>query len=281
VKGKQIGRHARRSVDLRSVRSPTSAVGTLGPHVKDVVPGPYDGPDLWADGRDLFVSILTGGRPQLLRRSLQANQALWTSVFPASSVMAYVNQNEPETVGVLKAFNLRHEINPSKSITSIGRGVRLLASAAMQSGCRYWLHLEDDWSVVDSAQSRLRAVMAEARQILETRPLVELVRLRLASERTLDYHMVTKARLSWEQVGGRHRETKSHWTFNPSLVRLGPGAPAHTIARASQLDIQGEVATQRAVNDQHPGLRVAQIVPGLFTHTGDSDSLRVRTHHPW
>lgn len=240
---------------------------------------PYTGPSPLDDGSGLVITILTGGRPEHLERTVKRAHVLWSECFLNAHVVAYVNQRDPNSEALLDTYHVAHT-TLGGALTSIGYGVQTLARQALAvPGARWWLHLEDDWSLTQD-RAWIASSVREAAGILDEHPAVHQVRLRRAMEPCLPQHMVTGETLEWALVQNRYATARAHWTFNPSLVRLGEGRghhPAHVLAHP----IEGEVDAQKKIHRAFPRLRVAQVLPGIFAHGGEDHSLRVEGGHPW
>ena len=230
-------------------------------------PGPFAGPDVLGDGAGLVATLLTGGRPQLLGATL-ARMAVLREAFPALRLVAYVNQADRASCEQLERAEVPYTESPIGSLTSIGHGTSLLARRAFEADRRLWLHLEDDW-LLDRhlAEPTLR----EAAALLHVAPEIKQVRLRKIDERVLNRHQVTQRALGWT-LHDRHARAAAHWTFNPSLVRLGAAEPALALCE----DFETEEEAQRRIHHRFPGLLVAQLSPGIFQHGGEEHSLRKR-----
>jgi len=206
----------------------------------------------------LAVTLLTGLRPGLLARTLRAVLDHHPELFRYDWVTLH-NGGDPETGEVLRSW--RGFIGPpvpTDTFLGVGQATSLLFALADADTI---LHLEDDWEAAPAPPGWL----PEARSLLDD---VFQVRLRLASERVKTRHMVTGRPLRWSGTNGTCRVSgDAHFTLNPSLIRsadLRLGFPA-----ASERDAQGKLhdAGRR---------RVAQLVPGVFRHSGGEDSLRLR-----
>lgn len=206
--------------------------------------------------KGLAVSLLTGGRPTLLRRSVESLVQAIPELFEQARVTALVNGDDaasaefvdrlPFVNRVLRSSGRRLPIGPAAS--------KVVAEALKPPGVRYLLHLEDDWEVSTLDVSWL----ARAASILDSEPQVGQVRLRHRGERVRVRHMVTGQKIHWEERAGYLLSGSAHWTFNPSLIRADGAAatwPAYDEADAQRRFLKS-------------GLWGAQLTPGVFRHIG-------------
>lgn len=216
-------------------------------------------------GAKVVVTLLTGRRPALLERTLHRMQTCMPGLLKRAHVTVLHNGGDEETAAVLFKYEDIIDVTVTTSrLLDIGAATSLLAQQAAMTDRKYWLHLEDDWNAIPVTIDWL----AQAQTILHTRPKVFQVRLRHHGEPVLAKHMVTSRPLRWSTHGKYRMTTDAHYTNNPSLVRT---KDAEKIWPA-----RGEREAQR--NAWNSGLRfVAQLIPGVFFHTGDKKSLREET----
>jgi hypothetical protein len=210
---------------------------------------------------DLVVAVLTGGRPELLTKTLDTLLAHAGSRLLAWSVVAVVNGADTPTMQVLRERPWVTVIPIDGTVRPIGPAVSTLMEAASATGRRFVLQLEDDWCCLHPPVRWLdRAVHA-----LQD-PAVGQVRLRLASEKVMRTNMRTGAAIRWESAPDHHRSSNAHFTFNPNIVRASSVPKIYPCL--------GELDAQRRFAEL--GQAVVQILPGSFTHTGEHASLRER-----
>lgn len=226
----------------------------------------FDGPSVdeaYLNDDDVFVTVLTGKRPELLKQLIRS---LPDGLL--SSAVALHAGGDEETRRVLGntldrgGSLIEHEPDSDGKLRSIGENVSELAQVAAGSGRKYWLHLEDDWQLATLRDDWLET----AKRALEDDAVAQ-VRLRHIGDPTLKRHMVTGQPIRWRDTQAGWLLASAHWTFNPSLIRTADIAKVFPVADESD-------AQHRAVD---AGLTtVAQLYPGAFWHTGESASLRTR-----
>lgn len=218
-------------------------------------------------GNNLCITVLTGRRLGLLRRTLDALDRADPSILSNAKVVVYLNGRDPESLAYLKSLDYidRLEHRDTAKPEPIGDAVSRLANWVPKT-CRYAMHLEDDWT----CQAKNSEFLAEASLILEHDSRVGQVRMRLKSEPTLGYHMTTREKHSWlaaEAHGLKYQVSGLHFTFNPSLVRVTDLPKFYPSDH--------ELTACRRYLRHYP--LVAQLVPGVFKHIGDEGkSLRAK-----
>jgi hypothetical protein len=163
-------------------------------------------------------------------------------------VLALNNGGDWPTWEVLERFDDLIDLTvATQKLLPIGESVSYLFKIAQELETEYLLHLEDDWEAgLDGG--------------------IFQVRLRQADERVLPNHMVSKHPLRWTiWPDGYRTSPDAHYTLNPSLIRLedvGKGWPASSEKQAQRKFWNAELR------------KVAQLVPGIWRHTGEVHSLR-------
>lgn len=210
---------------------------------------------------DVIVTVLTGGRPDLLDRTLHSLAAHARWLVDDAEVVALHNGGDEPTAIVLAGYPFDATLT-TRRIGTIGQSMTTLADVAAQSRRRFWLHLEDDWECLptdggwlDEACSALASGASQ-------------VRLRRADEPVLVRHMVTGRPLVWRDHGTYRLCDDGHYTCNPSLVYAEHAHDAWPAA--------GERQAQRRWR-RHGHRRVAQHLPGVWAHIGEGRSLRAIT----
>lgn len=208
---------------------------------------------------ELAITILTGRRPDYLKETIRSFLEHAQVVAFRAHVTLMVNGRDDQTESFVRELPWVDDLRilPGPEVVPIGPAISTLHGAAVASGRRHWLHLEDDWRCVGSGWLR------SATSVLAKHRKVGQVRLRRASERVLGYHMVTRKRIDWKAKSSGYRVGHAHYTFNPSLVRLSDVA--------SVFPCDGEPQAMRKY--VRTKLDVAQLTPGAFRHLGE-DSLR-------
>ena len=221
------------------------------------------------EAEDTAVTILTGRRPELLRKQLASLRIQAPGLLDTARVHLLVNGGDPETVSIAAVWaatnhNISYEVQGQAGIWKIGPATSHLARWAYERAQPYWLHLEDDWEIVTPHHGWFN----EARTILQTDPDVRQVRLRHITEPVLTQHMHTRQPITWRTADdptATYLHSPAHWTFNPSLVR--------TADIPSIFPADGERAAMRNANRHGLDRKIAQHAPGVFRHIGGGNSL--------
>lgn len=207
----------------------------------------------------LLITLLTGRRPVLLDRTLVALAATQKPLIEDGFVLILHNGGDPETGDVLKRHaDLIDLTIVTQYLLPIGPAVSLLFDHAREVEAEYLLHLEDDWEAEPGPW------YDQAARLLDDGTFQ--VRLRHVDERVLPTHMVHKRPLRWTiWPDGYRTSPDAHYTLNPSLIRLadvGKGWPAGSEREAQKRFWKAGYR------------KVAQLVPGIWRHTGAVHSLR-------
>lgn len=212
--------------------------------------------------RDMIVTIAAGGRPNLLRRSLESMPWLRSAIWSTVAKRAVLCRGDAESATLLRAHGFMVELADSASDTATcGETFSTCAKLASDSGKRYWLHLEDDW-IVDTLDTTW---LTRGANLLDGSRDVVQVRLRHAGQRTGLINMATGQAFGWRAGDGDGVLIASaHCAYGPALMRAPDG-------RAFVAD--SERAMAKRVWESGRSL-VARIMPGAFVHVGDGESLR-------
>ncbi len=207
----------------------------------------------------LGIAILTGDRLPLLRSTLDAFQLAWPKLLDASYVMMLINGPDRATLEHAGGLDFVDDLVAyPNGVLTIGAATSYLMAAMLgRPGVSHVLNLQDDWEACSLDAAGLR----RAQEVLDGDPGIGQVRLRHRSDAVLGRHMVTGRPMAWREADG-YLDAVAHFTLNPSLVRE---ADLPKIFPA-----QSEADAQRRFHDA--GLRVAQLSPGLFRHTGQTQS---------
>jgi glycosyltransferase involved in cell wall biosynthesis/predicted O-methyltransferase YrrM len=225
--------------------------------------GPADrpSPEVTVAPKGLAIGVLTGGRPDLLERTLGSLAALAPQAVTQAHVLVFVNGRDGETEAHVRSLPFVDRVVLEPNRLSVGRATsRLMTELAATRGVNVVLHLEDDWAACTLADGWLERGM----RILGTDRRVGQVRLRHRSDRVLRRHMITRHPVSWKADGDILRARAAHFTFNPSLIRSAEVARFFPVA--------DETAAQRRF--LRAGLATVQLSPGVFRHIGAGRSLR-------
>lgn len=207
----------------------------------------------------LIVTILTGERPELLARTLDAVRTHHGFLLEDAFVLVLHNGGDLPTSEVLELHRDVIDLVVTSHFQKVGPSASLLFRHAVEVDADLLLHLEDDWEATPS-----EPWLSEAVELLEDG--VFQVRLRHYAEQVLTRHMVTGKPIRWRTKADYRITDDAHYTLNPSLMRLkdiSRGWPA-----------MGENDAQDKF--WHHGCRRVAQVNGIFHHIGGRDSLRRR-----
>lgn len=212
----------------------------------------------------LCITLLTGRRLPLLRRTVESLAVCAPDIFDRAHVIGYVNADDPESAEWLDDAGICDDLwHRGAGISEpIGTAVSRLV-AAVPADCRYHLHLEDDWECVATSPGWLD----EAAAILDADADVGQVRLRDHEERVMSRHMITGEPAEWRVrhlPALRYKVAPLHYTYNPSLCRVAD------LGRMHPADHENTAAR----NYMRRWPLVAQHVPGAFRHIGGASSRR-------
>lgn len=218
------------------------------------------------DATDIILTILTGARPTLLEQTLTSVERHLPGLLAAAEVHVLVNGGDQPTSDVVaKHRHTSWQVTTHLgSIVTIGQATSWCAAQASDSSRPLWLHLEDDWEAHPGT-------LDLAMRILTENPDVSQVRLCLASKRRSTSNALTRRPLTWQDHEGWRYSPDHHLTQTPFLMRASDAKDAYPA--------KGEPEAMKHWRENgHRG--VAQLVPGIFTHLGGSDSLKRRLRSP-
>lgn len=209
----------------------------------------------------LGIGLLTGGRPDLLRRTLESLSAHAPRALAEAYVLVLVSSRDAETESYVRSLPFVDRTVVSDEPLSVGRATsRLVTELAATRGVETVLHLEDDWA----SATLVDGWLARGVELLQAAPRIGQVRLRHRSEPVLAHHMVTRRPIVWSAEGDVLTSPAAHFTFNPSLLR------ARDVPRffpcATELEAQRRFL--------RAGLATAQLSPGVFRHIGGGRSVQ-------
>ena len=213
----------------------------------------------------LAVSLVTGGRLDLLKQTLEALSGNPPTILADHPVAVAMNRDDPDTLGFLKSSPFVDAIAPSRQCLTVGQATSRAVTQALDFGPDVLLHLEDDWL----AQGPDDRWLAPALALLES-PAIGQVRLRRADDGVLARHMVTGNPLTWHPFVQHAVCPSAHFTFNPSVFRA---------------NVAGAIfpcSSEREAQQKYLGLGLAsaQLIPGVFCHSGEGRSLRKASTPP-
>lgn len=217
-------------------------------------------PDFSWPHEQVVVGVLTGGRPQLLQRTL----AQTFSQLPRSKVhlVVLINGGDEDTLRVVEGYYAGGQAGEqivTPEMLPIGAAVSLMAKHLPQQGV--YFHLEDDWSVHADVTLHLCAA-------------AELIRCTDAGHVKLRHFNDEKTNLSrqgcaikWEAPETWYwRSNNASFTFNPAVTRMDI---VHTV-----FDCRGEYDAQEKY--EAIAAPIVQMIPGCYIHADEGDSLRKR-----
>lgn len=224
----------------------------------------------------LCITVLTGNRLELLKRTLESLNRADSAVLESAYVVVFLNGKDEETAAYLshKTFIDEFLYEPSPLPEPIGKAMRRLVRRVQKTDARFLLHLEDDWECTAKDASFL----LDAGTILQMQEKVGQVRLRSASEKTSLQHMVGGSFHAWQdtEIGGvKCKVSGLHFTFNPSLVRVRDLSSIFSNTAPDLGVRQRGHERDVAANFKRFGWSVAQLMPGVFRHIGIGKLSRV------
>lgn len=212
------------------------------------------------DAADVAVTLVTGGRPDLLNATLGHLERNAPGLLDSAYFAVLHNGGDHETERILDVYD---ELIDHR--TTLDRQLPIGDTAAAMLGTQlprpYVLHLEDDWVAATAAPGWLD----RARQALDD-PRIGQIRLRHRGDTVLTKHMITRKVIDWQPGPDGHLTGVAHYTLNPSLMRSADTPRVWDTA-------DGETPAMRRF--YNTGLFTAQAVPGVFRHVGDGHSLRL------
>lgn len=205
----------------------------------------------------MITTILTGQRPQLLKRTL-GSLVEFAPECLQDQVLVFHNSGDKETSILLDQCDFIDTVIVTDELLSIGEAYSRIAEELPNDDI--WLNLEDDW------ECRAGGWLEDSKELLKG---CKQVRLRLEQEKVQPVHMVTGRPLEWTHFDTLKWAKDAHLTFNPSLL--------HTSTAKEIFPCTGETDAQRNAWMTYRKFPVAQIIPGAFKHIGEGKSLRMKT----
>lgn len=216
----------------------------------------------------MITAILTGQRPLLLKQTLEALYEYCPKMLARNKIIIFNNSGDQPTRDVINqySFDMVYEApyvrTCGEAYSFIGKQIQTFYPKE-----EYLLFIEDDWVCTLGEDEWVNQSIK-----LISKKNVSQVRLRHTDEKVLSKHMVTGKPIRWiETDGGYMLAEAAHLTFNPSFLKI------NDLRRF--LPASGEREAQK--NFVSNGMKgVVQLLPGVFRHIGDEDSLRSRTRCP-
>lgn len=211
------------------------------------------------------ITFLTSRRPQHLFDTILAFDHAAPGVLDSAHVIVCHNGRDKLTHDVLNTMPFVDDYLPvgGPHMIQLGEAMGILAARVNQfdrtSTSHYlWLHLEDDWRAATTTPARWW--MREARRVLAENPDIGQVRLRHRGETTHQRNIWTGAPIRWEPLD-------QHVLTSPTA----PYTCAPSVMRVTDSGLVWPAAEENEAIDRYArtGLRIAQLSPGVFHHTGE------------
>jgi len=211
----------------------------------------------------LFVTVLAGGRPKALFQTV-SNACLARPLMRGlRGSFGFVHRPDKESYAVLSEcpWVERVEMHAGDPMP-IGASTSLLAARALDSGAKYWLHLEDDWNCVRGDDWISEALAALNRSNADS------IRLRHSRDGQSRRNAVTHRKIAWRNLAfSCDVASNAHFTFNPSITRCS--CIPDVFPACSELE-----AMQKY---QRRPRNTARLLPGAFIHNAKAPSMREAT----
>lgn len=218
----------------------------------------------------LVLTILTGGRPELLERTIASVERSAPAVVEQARVVALVNGDDEVSIATLRRRPWVDEIHEHRPFRlGIGEAISRLMSLVPLQERGTLLHLEDDWECSPGGWYEVGLDLLQRHKDIGQVRLRRHASMSAVGQATSRYHMVTRQPLDWQPRGKRCLVARAHYTFNPTLVRT------EVARRIFPCDSEFHAAQKF----HRTGLLAAQLLPGAFRHTGGSNSLRENGGH--
>ena len=195
----------------------------------------------------LAITVLTGRRPNLLRRTLDSFVTNHPNLWASAVKTVLHNGGDRETADILDR-HLWDDRHTTDRLLPIGEATTLLTERTAMFDTDLMLRLEDDWKAEPGGWWQQAVVAIDAGS--------EQVRLRRANEQVSPRCLVCRT------------PGHLHFTFNPTLT--------YTETWTSLLPIANERDAMRKFHGRH----AVQLKPGVFAHIGGGNSLRTNGGRP-
>jgi hypothetical protein len=227
------------------------------------------------------ATILTGGRPDLLRRTLAASSEV---IERCDAVHAHSWKGDEETAAVLREM-LNNCVHGGSGLAN-GPAVSACARYFLDSGCDVWLHLEDDWELM-SERAALEPDWFDVAVELVKNTSIGQVRLRevehLGSPITIEGK--DGVRFAFDGSGASNRNwvsgtlvewrTHERWPFmaGPAHLTFNPFMMGRSMAeQVFWAPVENELHAMDRFHAARTGEGrplVAQLRPGVYSHIGE------------
>jgi hypothetical protein len=219
----------------------------------------------------ILVTVLTGGRPKLLHRTLKSLAKHDPRLVEEAMVMVMINGNDAASRKVAESFDWVDATTSTDEVLPVAEAVSELFGAADSAArcgdysCEFVLHLEDDW------ECRGLGWRARAVSLLRSHPeLGQVLVCAPGIHGAAAVNPVTGRRFSWEsatsRAGVRYKVAPAAYSLRPSLIR---GDLARLLwPSASEAEAMEQF--------QEEGGQVARLQESPFHHIGEGESLRAK-----
>lgn|GEM_PF-5213600 len=218
------------------------------------------------DAGDVVVSVLTGGRPELLAETLASTRRHHPGLLESAIVHVHWNMGDAETGAVLAAhWDVLDSVEVTDELWGIAASTNRLVERALATDAAYRINLQDDLF----AHPDPGPWLDEARTLLDEG--VAQVRLERHDAPHAGKHTLTGERFAWRPLGPHRIVEDFPFTFRPTLLRLAD----HRYAFPST----GEAGSIRRWHGEKFPRDTVQLVPGIWLHVGnhrDGMSLKFR-----
>lgn len=165
---------------------------------------------------NIIVTILTGARPALLKKTLASLAAKDRLLVDQAKVVVFVNGGDEASMKVAATFGFVDEIVTTAELLPVVDAMNVLMQIDFGTA-RFVLHLEDDW------ECREDGWRGQAVRILDENPRIGQVYLHSIPQSHAEVNHVSGRRITWKGARARdgfaYLRAPAAFTSGPSLVR--------------------------------------------------------------